>query len=386
MKRTLPSVLFPYWNLRYAPFLKKFAGAGDNLLSPTTHVQRRVKARQFLLGVNMELPNITSLFQTPIPASTFAQPSGQFSLFDPSDIRDPFSSFGANSPLNFNTSPLPDFGFNPLMGNSGNFMESFNQMLLRVLTGLSGLSNGNSGMGSLFGPTATNPADLRSPPSLVATAPGDLSRTTSLSSSMELPSAGNPGSYATNLEEAKLTTNPRFMPIDRGEEDERAWNARIVDQASFGRAVDEVALEYGLDPNLFRAQLQKESGAFSRDYRDAMKLVGDTDRIPQNNASLGLGQISRQFLGDDGIWRHGGPADPRVGGQPVSVEDYNNSTILQLRVAAANTAMRIEDNGGLENGLRYYVSGNPNPNQSGNDYLTGINEIMQNKDYMNIGR
>ncbi len=334
----------------------------------------------------MELPNITSLFGTPIPASTFAQPSGQVSLFDPGDIRDPFSSFGVNSPLNLNTSPLLDFGFNPLTGNSGNFMESFNQMLLMVLTGLSGLSNGNSGMGSLFSPTATNPADLRSPASFDAAPPGDLSRTTSLSSSVNLPPAGDPGSYATNLEEAKLTTNPRFMPIDRGEEDEKAWNARIVDQPSFGRAVDEVALEYGLDPNLFRAQLQKESGAFSRDYRDAMKLVGDTDRIPQNNASLGLGQISRQFLGEDGIWRHGGPVDPRVGGKPVSVEDYNNSVILQLRVAAANTAMRIEDHGGLENGLRYYVSGTSNPNQKGNEYLAGINDIMQNKEYMNIGR
>ena len=176
------------------------------------------------------------------------------------------------------------------------------------------------------------------------------------------------------------------MPVYRGEEDEKAQNAMIYDQASFGRAADRVALEYGLDPNLFRAQLQKESGAFSRDYRDAMKLVGDTDRIPQNNASLGLGQISRQFLGEDGIWRHGGPVDPRVGGKPVSVDDYNNSTILQLRVAAANTAMRIEDHGGLENGLRYYVSGTSDPNQKGNEYLAGINDIMQNKEYMNIGR
>lgn len=176
------------------------------------------------------------------------------------------------------------------------------------------------------------------------------------------------------------------MPIDRGDEDEKAQNAMIYDQQSFGRAVDRVALEYGLDPNMFRAQLEKESGAFSRDYREAMKHVGDTDRIAQDNASLGLGQISRQFLGDDGIWRDGGPVDPRVGGKPVSVEDYSSSVILQLRVAAANTAMRIADHGGLESGLRYYVSGNASPNPTGDAYLAAIDEIMQNKEYMNIGR
>ncbi|HEV2610974.1 MAG TPA: FmdB family transcriptional regulator [Noviherbaspirillum sp.] len=349
----------------------------------------------------MELTNIASLFQSYRPVNIQSQPLPQFSLPDAGDIRDPFSNLDMNRPLNFGSTPSSDFGFNQFMGNSGSLMGSANQLLLMLLSGLNTLSNGNSGMQSFFNPTATNPnsgmpsffnpaatnpGGSRSPGSPADQPPQAPSGTPPSTPSTDSPPSDSPGNHAANLEEAKRTTNPKFMPIHRGEEDEKAQNAMIYDQASFGRAADKVALEYGLDPNLFRAMLQKESGAFSRDYRDAMKHVGDTDRAAQDNASLGLGQISRQFLGDDGKWRDGGPVNPRVGGQPVSVEDYNNSAILQLRVAAANLAMRIEDHGGVENGLRYYVSGNASPNPTGDAYVAAINEIMQNKDYMTIGR
>lgn len=344
------------------------------------------KSRVIFCGTDMELSNIASLFQAYMAVNTQSQPLPRFSLPDAGDIRDPFSNLNMNSSLNFGTTPLPDFGSNPLMGNSGGLMGPTNQILLMLFSGLSALSNGNSGMPGFVSPAATNSGSSRSPASLGVQPPVVPSGSPASTPSADPVPSANPGNYAANLEEARKTTDPKFMPVYRGEEDEKAQNAMIYDQASFGRAADRVALEYGLDPNLFRAMLQKESGAFSRDYREAMKHVGDTDRAAQDNASLGLGQISRQFLGDDGKWRDGGPVNPRVGGQPVSVEDYNNSAILQLRVAAANLAMRIEDHGGLENGLRYYVSGNASPNPTGDAYLAAINDIMQNKDYMTIGR
>ena len=192
------------------------------------------------------------------------------------------------------------------------------------------------------------------------------------------------GHYASNLDEATKNTHVKFMPVVRG--DEASENAKIHDQASFAKAVDKTALEYGLDPNLFRAQVEKESGAM-RDYKKAMQLEGDLGRRSDNNTSIGIGQISRKFL-DGREWSDGGPNNERVGGKTVTTEMYNNSTITQLRVAASNLAMRIQDhgNGDLKKGLNLYVSGHAETDSHNIDYTRGINEIMQNKELMNIGR
>lgn len=191
------------------------------------------------------------------------------------------------------------------------------------------------------------------------------------------------GSYAHNLQEAENKTHPQFKPILRG--DEAQQDAKIHDQASFGKAVDEVAKEYGLDPNMFRAQLQKESGAFTQGYQKAMHQEGDLGRASDNNTSIGLGQISRKFL-DGRDWSDGGPNNPRVGGKTVTTEQYMNSPITQLRVAAANIAMRIADNGGVERGLLSYVSGHPTRDAQNGNYVDSINKLMQDGSIINIGR
>lgn len=198
------------------------------------------------------------------------------------------------------------------------------------------------------------------------------------------PSAPASRNYANNLDEAAAKTHVKFMPVVRG--DEAGENAKIHDQASFGRAVDQTALEYGLDPNQFRAQLEKESGAM-RDYKSAMRLEGDLGRRSENNTSIGIGQISRKFL-DGREWSDGGPNNSRVGGKTVTTEMYNSSVITQLRVAASNLAMRIQDhgNGDLKKGLNYYVSGHTESDSHNVGYINGINEIMKKKELMNIGR
>jgi hypothetical protein len=199
------------------------------------------------------------------------------------------------------------------------------------------------------------------------------------------PTSSTPasGNYATSLQEAAAKTNPQFKPIIRG--DEAQQDAKIHDQASFARAADQVAKEYGLDPNMFRAQLQKESGAFSQGYEKAMRQEGDLGRASENNTSIGLGQISRKFL-DGREWSDGGPNNPRVGGQTVTTEQYMNSPITQLRIAAANDAMRIADHGGLEPGLLYYVSGHATRDAQNGDYLDSIDKLMHDASMMNLGR
>lgn len=193
-----------------------------------------------------------------------------------------------------------------------------------------------------------------------------------------------PVSGATSVSQASSSTHPRFLPVIRG--DEAQSDAQVKNQADFGRLVDKTAKEYGLDPNVFRAQLQVESGAFTSGYQNGMHHVGDLDRAPQHNVSLGLGQISQYYL-DGGPWSKGGPGDARLGGQVVTTSEYQNSVTVQVRMAAANDAMRIADHGGLQQGLAYYVSGNADPgNPSAASYLQKIDDAMRNPAVITPGR
>lgn len=186
------------------------------------------------------------------------------------------------------------------------------------------------------------------------------------------------------MQEAAANTRPSFKPVLRG--DEAAKDAQIQSQADFARAADEAARDYGLDPSLFRAQLQAESAAFTQDFRVAMKHEGDLDRKGSNNTSLGLGQISNNFL-DGGPWADGGPGNARVGSQVVSTAQYMDSPTIQLRMAASNLAQRVADHGGLAQGLAYYVSGNSDPgNPSATTYLANIERAMKNPDVVGLGR
>ncbi len=203
-------------------------------------------------------------------------------------------------------------------------------------------------------------------------------------SSGKVDGSTGPTSRATSVDQAAGSTHPQFKPVIRG--DEKQSDAQVKNQADFGRLVDRTAREYGLDPNMLRAQLQVESGAFTGGYQSGMRHVGDLDRAPQNNTSLGLGQISQNYL-DGGPWSKGGPGDPRLGGQVVTKSEYENSVTIQVRMAAANDALRIADHGGLKQGLSYYVSGNADPsNPSGASYLQKINEAMQNPAVTTPGR
>jgi hypothetical protein len=176
------------------------------------------------------------------------------------------------------------------------------------------------------------------------------------------------------VKEAASRTQPRFMPVLRGDEQQK--DSQIKTQADFGRAADQVAREYGLDPNLFRAQLQSESNAFKQDFRKSMQAEGDLGRASENNTSIGLGQISRKFL-DGREWADGASGNARVGSQVVSTEQYMNSATVQLRTAASNLAQRVADHGGLEQGLAYYVSGNADPgNSHAAQYLSNIEQAM----------
>lgn len=198
-------------------------------------------------------------------------------------------------------------------------------------------------------------------------------------------SKSSSGTYAHSLREAAARTHPQFRSILRG--DETREDAKIHDQESFARAVDLVAKEYGLDPNMFRAQLEKESGAFSQGYLKAMRHEGDLSRAGENNTSIGLGQISRKFL-DGREWSDGGPNNSRVGGKTVTTAQYMKSPIIQLRIAAANLAMRIQDHGhgDLEKGLLYYVSGHTTRDAQNGDYLDSIDRLMHDEKMMNLGR
>jgi len=197
------------------------------------------------------------------------------------------------------------------------------------------------------------------------------------------PSA-HPITDTTSVAQAQATVHPKFMPVLRG--DEKQKDAQIKNQADFGRAVDETAKEYGLDPNVFRAQLQVESGAFSQGYQKALHQEGDLDRAADNNTSVGLGQISRKYL-DGREWANGGPGNARVGSQVVTFDQYKDSPTIQLRMAASNLAQRIADHGGLEQGLSYYVSGNDNPNNpSGASYIAKIDAALKDPAVLSPGR
>jgi hypothetical protein len=226
-----------------------------------------------------------------------------------------------------------------------------------------------------FAPPAASPSAAPSPVPSVSTAapvaaPAPVSST-------QLPAAHT-------VKEAAARTQPRFVPVLRGDEQQK--DSQIKTQADFGRAADEVAREYGLDPNLFRAQLQSESNAFKQDFRKAMQAEGDLDRAGENNTSIGLGQISRKFL-DGREWSDGGPGNARVGSQVVSTEQYLNSPTVQLRMAASNLTQRIADHGGLEQGLAYYVSGNADPSNShAAQYLANIEQAMSDPAVIGPGR
>ena len=190
--------------------------------------------------------------------------------------------------------------------------------------------------------------------------------------------------YSTSVDQAAPNVHVKFLPVLRGDEQQK--DAQIKNQADFGRAVDETAKEYGLDPNVFRAQLQVESGAFSQGYQKAMHAEGDLDRRPDNNTSIGIGQISRKFL-DGREWSDGGPGNKRVGGQVVTTGQYENSVTVQLRMAASNLAQRVADGGGLKQGLSYYVSGNANPNNpNGASYIQKIDAALKDPAVLTPGR
>ncbi|WCM92656.1 FmdB family transcriptional regulator [Acidovorax sp. NCPPB 2350] len=231
-------------------------------------------------------------------------------------------------------------------------------------------------------PSTPSTSSTPSTPSTTPSTPSTPSATPSSPSTAQTPSTGDFSSKS--VDEAQSKVSPKFLPVLRGDEQQK--DAKVQTQADFGRAVDETAKEYGLDPNVFRAQLQSESGAFTQDFRKAMKAEGDLDRAGENNTSIGLGQISRKFL-DGREWSDGGPGNSRVGSQKVSTEQYENSVTVQLRTAASNIAQRIEDHGGLKGGLAYYVSGNEDPNNSSaQTYLQHINEALRNPAVMNPGR
>lgn len=221
--------------------------------------------------------------------------------------------------------------------------------------------------------TAAQPAQAAQPAPARAPAPQPAPAVRAAASPGTPSPAPRPANVR-SVEEAAASVVPKFMPVLRG--DEAAKDAAILTQADFARAVDQTALDYGLNPQVFRAQLQVESGALTNDFRLAMKHEGDLDRAAENNTSIGIGQISRRFL-DGREWSGGGPGNPRVGSQVVTTEQYMNSPTVQLRMAASNIAQRIADNGGLVRGLTYYVSGNAEPNANGQSYIAKINERLK---------
>ncbi|AVS86168.1 FmdB family transcriptional regulator [Paracidovorax avenae] len=241
-------------------------------------------------------------------------------------------------------------------------------------------SGGNGGGGS---PSGAAPSAAPAPAPAPAAAPASGATPAASGASAAQPAAtGDLGSKS--VDEAQAKVHPKFLPVLRG--DEQQQDAKVQTQADFGRAVDRTAKEYGLDPSVFRAQLQSESGAFTQGFRKAMQHEGDLDRAGDNNTSIGLGQISRKFM-DGRDWSADGPGNSRVGGQKVPSEQYEKSVTVQLRMAASNMAQRIADHGGLKQGLSYYVSGDANPaNPKAQEYLQHIDEALRNPEVMNPGR
>lgn len=228
-------------------------------------------------------------------------------------------------------------------------------------------------------PSATAPAPAPTPH------PSGTPTSTATTTPNPAPSGTAGNDFSTqSVAEGAGKVSPKFQPVLRGDESQK--DAQIKTQADFGKAVDATAKEYGLDPNLFRAQLEVESNAFSKGFQGAMKHEGDLGRASENNTSIGLGQISRKFL-DGREWSDGGPGNERVGGQKVSTEQYQGSVTTQLRMAASNLAQRVEDNGGLQQGLAYYVSGNPDPsNANASAYIDRMNTALKDPAVMTPGR
>lgn len=299
--------------------------------------------------------------------------------------------------FNFSETSIRDFLAHPqesLKELNQQMHTSLTQMMSKLrledskLTGTEGThgSHGHAKHGSHHAPSkhpakhgdSFNPTNPQNPPSTQHTTERlEVSPGKSDGSTGPIP-------RSTSVDQAAGSTHPQFKPVIRG--DEAQSDAQVKNEADFGRLVDKTAREYGLDPNAFRAQLQVESGAFTGGYQGGMQHVGDLDRAPQHNTSLGLGQISEYYL-DGGPWSKGGPGDPRLGGQVVTKSEYMNSVTIQVRMAAANDAMRIADHGGLKQGLSYYVSGNADPsNPSGASYIQKINEAMQNPAVTTPGR
>lgn len=252
----------------------------------------------------------------------------------------------------------------PLLGQLGFSLPQQHEPLLNSLAG---------------SPSAAGPSSLGAPqPTMAApAAPQQPSPSTSESPVLPAPAVHS-------VREAASRTQPRFMPVLRGDEQQK--DSQIRTQADFGRAADQVARDYGLDPNLFRAQLQSESSAFTQDFRKSMRHEGDLDRAGENNTSIGLGQISRKFL-DGREWSDDGPGNPRVGSQVVTTAQYMDSPTVQLRMAASNLAQRVADHGSLEQGLAYYVSGDPDPgNAHASKYLTNIDRAMNEPAVVDVGR
>ena len=211
--------------------------------------------------------------------------------------------------------------------------------------------------------------------------PADIDGKKPSSTDSSTPSTSTSGNYASNLQAAAANTHVNLKPVIRG--DEAKLDAQVHDQASFGRLADQVAKEYGLDPNQFRAQLQAESAAFSNGYKQAMGHRGDVNRGA--NASLGLGQISGNFL-NGGPWANALTNTPELGKQNISSQQYMNSVTTQLRMAAASDALRIHRVGSLDGALRQYVSGHSNADSQNQIYIDNINKFMRDQAMMNIGR
>lgn len=223
-----------------------------------------------------------------------------------------------------------------------------------------------------------------SPSSMSGVAPAAFNRSAAPATPSDAKAPSGAGVYATSVDQAAPTVHPTFLPVLRGDEQQK--DAQIKNEADFGRAVDETAKEYGLNPNVFRAQLQVESGAFSQGYQKAMHFEGDLDRASNNNTSIGLGQISRKFL-DGRDWSQDGPGNKRVGSQVVTTAQYENSVTVQLRMAASNLAQRIADHGSLKQGLSYYVSGNDNPNNPiAANYIQKIDAALKDPAVLTPGR
>ncbi|MEK8029328.1 FmdB family transcriptional regulator [Ideonella sp. DXS29W] len=269
-------------------------------------------------------------------------------------------------------------------------VQQLMQMLAPLFENDQGSSGSPSPSPSPSPSAAPSPSPCAAAPSPASTGQGGGAPAVSGASPAPAPrpaagTEGTPaGSGARSVQEAAAHTNPTFKPVLRGDEAEK--DAAIKTQEDFGRAVDQTAKEYGLDPNAFRAELQAESSAFTEGFQKAMQHEGDLDRRGENNTSIGLGQISRKFL-DGREWSGDGPGNERLGGQVVSTEDYMKSPTIQMRMAAANIAQRIADKGGVEQGLAYYVSGDADPNNpKARAYIDKINKAMNDPAVVDVGR